>query len=286
MVDADVESAMLVAAAAFEFDIDAAERELPGAWQRWRDRIARLLETDADGCFVAVRDEGAVIGVAQAMIRDQLWILSLLTVDPRCQSAGAGRALMDAALTYRDASIGPGVTATPGLIVASNDPRALRLYARAGFELRPTFAAEGKVDAATLPELETELKRLEPRQFSELESLTRVVRGATYTQELKYIHATGARVLGDGERGFVVTTEGHGIWALVAADEHAARTLLYAGLRDRAGARVHVRWLTAAQQWAIDIALAAGLELKADGALCVRGEPGTLYPFVPSGPFA
>jgi hypothetical protein len=47
-----------------------------------------------------------------------------------------------------------------------------------------------------------------------------------------------------------------------------------------------VRWLTAEQQWAIDVCLRAGLSLRAYGAVCVRGRPGTMRPFVPTAPFA
>ena len=48
---------------------------------------------------MAERD-GRSIGVAQALQRERLWCLSLLTVRPDVQSAGAGRALMDSALRY------------------------------------------------------------------------------------------------------------------------------------------------------------------------------------------
>ena len=47
-----------------------------------------------------------------------------------------------------------------------------------------------------------------------------------------------------------------------------------------------VRWITAAQQWAIEVLARAGLRLTAYGALCVRGMPGPLAPFLPSAPFA
>ena len=77
---------------------------------------------------------GDVIGAAQAIQRERLWCLSLLAVQPGGQSAGAGRALMKAALTYGDS--------THGMIPSSNDPRALRLYRLAGFTLLPTFEAE------------------------------------------------------------------------------------------------------------------------------------------------
>jgi hypothetical protein len=47
-----------------------------------------------------------------------------------------------------------------------------------------------------------------------------------------------------------------------------------------------VRWITGAQQWAIDIVAGAGLRLAAYGALCVRGTPGPLAPFLPNNSFA
>ncbi|MBV9465972.1 MAG: hypothetical protein JO169_07650, partial [Solirubrobacterales bacterium] len=47
-----------------------------------------------------------------------------------------------------------------------------------------------------------------------------------------------------------------------------------------------VRWITGEQQWAIDVIVRARLGLTAYGALCVRGRPGSLRPFLPSAPFA
>jgi len=137
MTDRDLAAAASVSAASFSMDVSDAS-----AAMMWRGRVAHALITDPGGAFVAERDH-RVIGVAQAMCRERLWCLSLLSVQPGVQSAGAGRALLDAALRY-------GGTDS-GLIVSSNDPRALRLYALAGFSLLPTFQAEGSVDRRTLP---------------------------------------------------------------------------------------------------------------------------------------
>ena len=63
---------------------------------------------------------------------------------PGGPSAGAGRALLERSLAY-----GPDTDA--GLIISSSDPRALRLYALAGFALRPTLEARGDVDRDSLP---------------------------------------------------------------------------------------------------------------------------------------
>src|SRR5690242_463654 len=104
----DLHEAGDVSAAAFEFDISD-----PALGDRWRGRLAHTLRTDPEGCFVAEQD-GRVVGVAQAMVRERLWCLSLITVDPGVQSGGVGRALMDATLEY-----GREETDS-GLIVASD----------------------------------------------------------------------------------------------------------------------------------------------------------------------
>lgn len=80
----DLDAAVAVSAAAFGVDVtDPATRE------RWRSRIAFPSDLDPEGMFVAERD-GRVIGVAQALRRERLWCLSLLTIDPAAQSGGAG----------------------------------------------------------------------------------------------------------------------------------------------------------------------------------------------------
>ncbi len=52
-------------------------------------RIHRLIGTDPGGACVAERD-GAVTGAALALLREGLWGLSLLVVDPGEQSGGSG----------------------------------------------------------------------------------------------------------------------------------------------------------------------------------------------------
>ena len=65
-------------------------------------RFRRLLDADPGGAWVAERD-GALAGAALALLREGLWGLSLLVVDPPAQGAGAGRELLRA---------GVGATAT------------------------------------------------------------------------------------------------------------------------------------------------------------------------------
>jgi predicted N-acetyltransferase YhbS len=270
----DVAEVAAVAAASFEIDIS-----LPSAAARFRERVAHLLRTDPDGAFVAVH-RGRVVGAAEAMVRERLWCLSLLAVAPGQQSAGAGGVLFDRALGY-------GNGAAAGLIVGSNDPRALRLYGRAGFALRPTFEAAGPLDRRALPSPHPEVREEDAPDLEVLEPISRDIRGAPHTPELELALAQGGRLLRMRDRGFAVAHPAFGLWLLVARDEEAASALLWGAL-ERAGdvERPCLRWLTADQGWAIDVALAAGLRLSATGALCVRGHPGPLRPFVPSAPFA
>jgi predicted N-acetyltransferase YhbS len=274
MEPADIPAAVSASAAAFEFELT--ER---GAEERWVERIEHPLATDPEGAFVAERG-GAVVGVAEAIRRERLWCLSLLAVRPGMQGAGAGRALLERAISYRDRT-------DCGLIVSSNDHRALRLYARAGFALRPTFEAIGPLDRRALPRPDPAVCERGSADLEALEAISREVRGAPHTPELELALRSGVQLLRLGDRGFALAQAGVGVWVLVARDEPAAVALLWSALElggdsDRAG----VRWITGEQEWAIDVVVAAGLRLGAHGALCVSGQPGPLRPFIPSGAFA
>jgi GNAT superfamily N-acetyltransferase len=274
MEPADVADAAAVAAASFEFDISA-----PPAAERFRERLAHLLDTDPGGAFVA-EYRGEIIGAAEAMVRERLWCLSLLAVAPGHQSAGAGAALLERTLGY-------GAQADAGLIVSSNDPRALRLYARAGFSLQPTFEAVGPLDRQALPHPDPGVREGGGADLDLAASISRDIRGATHTPELELALRQGGQLLRVGDRGFTVAQAPHGVWLLVARDDAAATALLWSALAlSGDGAGPSIRWITGAQEWAVTAAVQAGLRLSATGALCVRGRPGPLRPFIPSGPFA
>ncbi len=271
---ADLDAAARTSASAFALDVSE-----PSTADRWRARVAHPVSTDPDGAFVADRD-GRVIGVAQAIRRERLWCLSLLAVAPDAQTSGAGRALLDRALAY-------GAGADAGLIPSSSDPRALRLYAFAGFSVLPTFEAVGAIDRSALPRADPKVREAGLADLEALAAIARDIRGAPHTLELEFALRSGARLMRLGDRGYAVATPGRGVWLLVAYDEAAAAALLWSALAlDDDAERPSVRWITAEQQWAVEVVLRAGLRLVPSGALCVRGLPGPLRPFLPSGPFA
>jgi hypothetical protein len=241
--------------------------------------VRHILQTDPSGAFVAERD-GRPVGVAQAMRREGVWCLSLLVVQPGRQSAGSGRALMRRALDYAQPS-------DSGLIVSSNDARAIRLYTMSGFAPRATFESVGKLDRRSLQRPHAEVREGDAADLEALASISREIRGAAHTHELELVLSEGAHLLRLGDRGFAVIFPGYGLWLLAARDDEAACALLWDALAIADdGDRPAVRWITSEQQWALDVVLRAGMGLTAYGALCVRGAPGPLRRYIPSGPFA
>jgi len=275
MSAADIPQAASVALAAFEIDAD--EPEIHSRWQR---NIGYRLSTDPGGSFVT-EHQGAVVGVAQALVRERLWILSMLTVSPTLPRTGGGdgRALMKAGLAY-------GRDTEAGIIMASNDPRALRLYGSSGFALEPTFEAQGRIDPDRIPALDPDITQVSAAQIPELAPISRALRGAAHTQELENAVNDGASIFRLRDSGFVLTIPERGVAALAARDEAAATALLWHGLAHlKDDALTTVDFITARQQWAIEVLLAARLPFKSLGAIAVRGYPGPLWPYIPSPPY-
>jgi GNAT superfamily N-acetyltransferase len=274
MEESDVEQAARASGAAFEIDLSD-----EAGFGRWCDRVAYPLKLDPEGAFVAERD-GRIVGAAQAIKRERLWVLSLLTVEPGGQSAGAGRALLKRTLDYADGT-------DAGLIISSNDPRAMRLYARAGFALLPTMKSEGRPDRSKFPAADRRVREGGLDDLEQLETISRELRGAPHTAEIAYALSREGRILLIEQHGFVVVLPGSAVWALAARDEDSARSLLWAAIEAVGDSeRDYVGWVTGAQQWAIEVIVSAGMRLTSYGALGVRGDPGPLAPFIPSGPFA
>jgi len=93
------------------------------AWQRQSQWIVHLWNTAAEN-WVAVDASGAVIGWAMSVARDGHLELTHFFVEPGIQSKGVGRGLIECAFPGR-----PGLRKS---IAATQDPRALSLYLRAG----------------------------------------------------------------------------------------------------------------------------------------------------------
>jgi GNAT superfamily N-acetyltransferase len=237
-------------------------------------RIGHLIATDPGGAWTATDEDGTVIGGALALRREDLWGLSLLIVRSDRRSGGHGRALMQAAVAYGEGTRG-------GIILSSQDPRAVRTYWRAGYRLLPAYGASGRVHTPPPAASGVRLARW-PEDRDLVDSASRAVRGAAHGPDIDIQLEQGRELLVHDGGGFLTRT-GTRVHMLAAGDERAARELLETALHDAESAEVD--FLDAAQDWAIDTVLQAGLELSFYGSTCVRGDVGPLRPYVPSGAY-
>lgn len=269
LADADVEAAREVQTRAFEaldrtlhLDIQPVTAE---AVARQRARMRHFMTHDGDGSWVVEADDGTLIGVALALHRGDLWGLSLLVVDPTAQSAGAGRALIAAALRH-------GGGGRRGVILSSPDPRAMRVYASAGFDLHPQVAAQGELDRALLPRADHHVREAGPDDAEFADAVDLAVRGAPRGPDHAMLAAYGRMwVYDDGHRRGYAYTRGSWVATVAATDEGAATALLWRALADCEDGERHVNHVTANQQWAVRVALAARLRLQPWGPVFWRG---------------
>lgn len=236
--------------------------------------LRRFVERDPRGAWVAEDGDG-VGGMACAIRRGPFWGLSMLFVDPERQSRGVGRRLLDAGLEYAEG-------AEVRMILSSPDPRALRRYSRAGLDIHPTVETRGTIDPSTVPaDLDGR-----PGDLDDLDLVAGVDAGlrGSRAEDVEYLLGDGASIhVVDrrGRRGFVVH-RGRRLLMLGASDDATACLLLW-GFLAQAKEEVEIWGLTAGQNWAVKVALAAGLRLAAAGALFIAGREHPPGAWLPSG---
>ncbi|MGV3564999.1 MAG: GNAT family N-acetyltransferase [Nocardioides sp.] len=240
----------------------APERRPATRSQRWIDRTRSLLETDGPGCWVADVD-GRTVGMVTSLRRETLWVLATFAVLPGHQG-GIGRPLLDAALLHSRGCL-------RGKLSSSSDPRAVRRYLAAGFDLHPQMVMTGRVDRAATPSLRG-VREATPGDLDELDSLDRRARGAGRGHDHLLLARTGrALVVTDrASSGYVYVGDGGSVLTLAATDRRTAARLLWAALAEADG-EVEVPHVTGANQWALRVGLDAGLTVRTEGYLGVRG---------------
>jgi GNAT superfamily N-acetyltransferase len=252
----------------------------PERLERQSRRLRHFLTHDPGGAWVA-ESGGHVVGVSLASVRDGLWGLSLFVVDPAMQGRGIGRRLLDAALAH-------GAPGSPGVILSSRDPRAIRRYASAGFDLHPQVQASGRISAANMPPCSPRVRAGDTatdQQF--LDAVDREVRGAARGPDHAILGAYHPLLVVDDERGRgYAYLMGGTVGTIAATDEITAADLLRSSLvRGSEGDEdLVVEHLTSGQQWAIRVALEAGLSFAVSGPVFWRGmAPPSAY--LPSGAY-
>src|SRR3954454_5886463 len=288
MAPADVPAAEAVARAAL-YDGEPGADD-PVTIARGLRRIGHLQRTDPAGAWVAESGDGALVGMALALVREGIWGLSLFGVAAEHRNRGVGRALLDAAFAT------PGADARGHLILSSENPAAMRRYARLGLDLRPCVAAAGIPDRSRLAAQDGDVRDAGAEGIPVADAIGRAVRGAGHGVDLPVaLRDPGARLGLRGDPGARLLLVEDRAFALV----RQARITLVAGLDDASatralnaalaamppGASASVDFLTAGQDWAVRACLDAGLALSPDGPFFTGGDLGPMRPYVPSGAY-
>ncbi len=269
---ADAEAVRTVTAAAFGGDEWSERRTV-----RFTRRVRHLAGTDPAGCWLAEDDAGDPVGVALASLREGLWGLSLLAVVPGAQGKGVGTELMRRAAAY-------GRGTLRGVICARPHSGAARVYRAAGFSLHPTMRLSGTVDATRLTVPDGPAIEGGPAQRDLMDSVDRRLRGAAHGPDHGELLLHCRVVVADdlAGSGYCYLDEDGTVELLAATSRRIAVRLLTSALLSLPpGATATVRHLTAEQEWALDVGFAAGLDLSADGYLCLRGRRPPA-PYLPS----
>jgi GNAT superfamily N-acetyltransferase len=231
----------------------------------WEVRAHHLLGTDPAGCWVAER-AGEMLGFATAYRRDLTWFLATYAVRPHLQGEGLGRALLDAALTHARGCL-------RAMISGSKDPRAFRRYRQAGFTMHPQMYLRGRVDRSAIPIVEHVRDGTEA-DFDLLDSLDRRRRDAAHGPDHAVLFAQNRLVVLDRPSGSGYAYIGAGGMPAVvcATSRKVASVLLWEAVAAAEPDReLTVPHVTAANEWAIDVGLAAGLSVHTAGYLALRG---------------
>ncbi|MCP3753535.1 GNAT family N-acetyltransferase [Streptomyces sp. TBY4] len=250
--------------------------------KQWIERMRFYLEIDPAGCWVAVEEDGSgaggdVVGFAMAQNRGQVWCLATYGVLTRHQGRGIGRRLMDAALAHADGR--------PGLFSSSVHPGATRRYRQAGFLLYPQMRMVGTVDRSTLP-AGGGLREGRPEDLEWMDRLDERLRGAGHGPDHAYMLERLRLVVSRDPRrpGYAyIDDEENRAVLLAAAEPGTAQDLLWEALAASRGDTL-VNCITTANHWAVDVGLAARLDIGQEGYLALRGmaEPA---PYLASGHF-
>ena len=230
----------------------------------WQARTHHLLVTDPGGCWVAEAD-GEVVGFATSLVRELMWILASYAVRTDLQGRGLGRGLLEVALHH-------GRGCLRGMLNASDDPLALRRYATAGFRLQPQLLLRGRVDRDVLPVVR-HVREGTPGDRDLLDSLDRRTRGAAHGPDHDVMGAELRLLVTDRPAGSgyaYVNTAGVPV-VLAASTRKAATSLTWEALAaSDPDTPLEMGHVSPANDWAVDLAMAARLGVHTRGFLALR----------------
>ncbi|QIX26287.1 GNAT family N-acetyltransferase [Nocardioides sp. JQ2195] len=255
----------------FELDLRTHQRSWPDPQLRPADRAAswirrtrHLIDTDPGGCWAATRGE-EIVGFATSFNREKMWILSSYVVRPGLQGQGIGVQLLAAALHH-------GRGCLRGMFAASDDPKALRRYRAAGFELHSQMVLHGQLDRSVIPVVE-KVREGSIGDRDLMDSIDRQTRGAAHGPDHEFLLSDLRLIVTERSSGSgYAYVDDHGSPLLLAATtRRTAVDLMWEALASSpADALLDVGHVTSANHWALDVGLAARLSIHHRGYLMVR----------------
>ncbi|WP_037906218.1 GNAT family N-acetyltransferase [Actinacidiphila yeochonensis] len=233
---------------------------------RRRGRVRHLARTDPGGCWIAEDETAGPVGAVLSSRREGTWALSLLAVAPDAQGKEVGKALLARSLQYGRACL-RGVACAPG------HPVAVRTLRRAGLTVHPAMRLSGAVDVARLGPLDGAVHEGTERHRDLMDSVDRRTRGGAHGPDHDELLRHHTLLVADDLAGSgYCYTRGGRVEALAATSRRLATRLLTAALAATpAGEPVRIGHVLAEAQWAVDVAVTAGLSVTSDGFVCLRG---------------
>jgi hypothetical protein len=205
--------------------------------------------------------------------RDLLWLLASYAVRSGLQGQGIGRPLLEAALSYSRGCL-------RGMFASSSDPKAYRVYRRAGFTLHPELHLAGVPDRSVIPVVE-HVREGTPADFDLMDSLDRQRRDAAHGPDHPLLASIHRLLVIDRPTGsgYVYLHESGAPQLLAASNRRTASRLLWEAIASApAGEPLEIAHVTPANEWAVDIGLEARLSVSTRGYLALRGmRPPTPY---------
>jgi hypothetical protein len=205
-------------------------------------------------------------------------VLGKLFVRPDAQGSGIGRRLLDHAVAY-------GRDLPAGIICSTADPRALRSYARLpAFELHPMLTAGGTSRHERIGSCDGVREGTE-EDLEFAASVDRSIRRGAHGPDLAYLRDQASKFLIIDGGGYALAGES-GPRVVAALDQEPAARLLRACLRScEDGSEVMIPRIGAGHQWALRVALDAGLSVSPGGALVIRDNAAARSAYLPDSVF-
>lgn len=236
-----------------------------GRGERWVKRTRHLLHTDPQGCWAATVDD-EIVGFATSFTRELMWVLSSFVVRPGLQGNGIGAQLLAAALQH-------GRGCLRGMLSASDDPKALRRYRAAGFEMHSQMLLHGQLDRSEIPVVD----RMREGSLGDrdlLDSLDRRTRGAAHGPDHEFLTGDFRLIVTEtsSNSGYAYVDANGCPVLLAATSRRTATDLMWEALASSpVGATLEIGHITSANHWALDVGLAGRLSIHHRGYLMLRG---------------